>query len=103
MSDVRLSNVAKVTLGSGSGMISIYPNPVGAEGVATVQFNDLTAGDYNLQLVNEKGQLVKQVQLNHPGGNAVYPLVFENNLSKGTYFVRLLVGRKVKTTVKVVY
>ncbi len=67
---------------------SIYPNP--AANKATAHFNLTTSGNYSLQILNLKGQVVKmpfRSQFFH-AGNHQYVMEVED-LQQGLYFIRL--------------
>jgi len=73
---------------SGQKGIQIYPNPHQA-GLSpiSVTFNALSAGNYEISLVNINGQLVCKKQIVHPGGDHNYELPVID-LANGIYFVR---------------
>ncbi len=68
--------------------ISVYPNPANS-GVATVTVKDLNTGKYEVSVVNNFGQLVSKVSVDHAGGDLINKIKINNNWKPGLYNVQV--------------
>lgn len=73
--------------------ISVYPNPV-KEGMATISFNKMEAGNYTVSLRNGFGQLVYERKYDHAGGNSSQAFKPGKNLASGPYHLEISNGKK---------
>ena len=69
-------------------LITIYPNPVSNK-VMTVKFEGMKKGNYDLKLLNAKGQTIFIKQVVHLGGTATF-IVNMSNVVSGKYFLEIL-------------
>jgi len=68
--------------------IQVYPNP--AVDFITLSGNDLPTGELTVRILNNNGQIVRSVRLNHSAS----PLTLQiTDLQKGTYFLLIQQGR----------
>lgn len=73
---------------SGDGKISIYPNPT-TNNQFVLQFNDLPAGTYNLQVTDVTGrQLIQQV-FSLSGDQQVQPVRLDASAARGIYLIKV--------------
>ncbi len=75
--------------------LKVYPNP--AQNVLNIHFGETVPGEVALRLVNLQGQMLRQQELQNPGGNWQLDL---SNLPTGLYLLQLqseegLVSRKI--------
>jgi hypothetical protein len=84
---IKYTTVVKVDFGKTTPGVSVYPNPVTDNSFA-VQLKDVEKGSYMLTLVNNLGQTVYQVQLQHRGGNTNIQ-VNTGKLASGLYKIML--------------
>jgi hypothetical protein len=72
----------------GSNKVQVYPNPV-RENVLTVQFNDLTPGNYSLELTDILGRQVMQKKIGIGGEQQTEKININPNAARGIYLVKL--------------
>ncbi len=102
-SDSKLSQVVKVNMGKLPSEIAVYPNPVGEDGLVNISLQNKAAGDYQVSLVNSKGQVVLKQVLNHGGGSSVYNIKLEKYLSHGNYLLHIQSTENNLNIFKIVY
>lgn len=73
---------------TGTGKIQIYPNPV-TNNQFVVQFNQLEAGNYTLQVTDVMGRQVVQRVVNLSGDNQTQNINLDPSASKGIYLVKV--------------
>jgi Secretion system C-terminal sorting domain len=73
---------------SGDGKINIYPNPVTNNQFA-IQFNELKAGGYTVQVTDVMGRQVVQQAVNISGENQVQTIKLSSASAKGVYLVKV--------------
>ncbi len=73
---------------SGDGKINIYPNPV-INNQFVVQFNQLEAGGYTLQVTDVMGRQVVQQAVNISGENHAQTIKLGSASAKGVYLVKV--------------
>lgn len=93
---VKYTNIAKVFAGNIKPEISVYPNPVQA-GQMNLQFVNQPKGRFDLQLVNDAGQVVYKGYAQHPGGNNVQFVDLPSAVRGGLYRLVITSSGKVKT------
>lgn len=93
---VKYTNIAKVFAGNIKPGISVYPNPVEG-GVMNLQFLNKEKGRFDLQLVNDLGQVVFKGYAEHPGGNNVKFVELPATVTSGSYRLVVTGSDKVKT------
>jgi hypothetical protein len=82
--------------------ISIYPNPV-TNNQFTIQFNQLDAGNYTMQLTDVMGRQVMQRSLSINGDNQLQGIKLNSAVSRGVYMIKVTdVNGKVVYSSKVV-
>ncbi len=84
--DVISRNIAP---NSGDGKISIYPNPV-TNNQFVIQFNQLEAGDYKVQVTDVTGRQIVQQAVTVSGENQAQTIKLTSAASKGVYLVNVL-------------
>jgi hypothetical protein len=81
---VRYSNIKLATLeNSGSPKFSVYPNP--SSGIVGIKFDNVSTGNFNIEIYNSQGQVVVQKAVVIGGSSYVGLGV----LKVGSYWVRL--------------
>jgi hypothetical protein len=83
------SQTVKVTIAGKTGSFTIFPNPV-KDGMIGLQMKDVVAGQYNIRLVNQLGQVVDKRILNHSGGNATQSVQLPQNPGDGVYQLEII-------------
>lgn len=73
---------------TGDGKINIYPNPV-TNNQFVIQFNQLDAGTYTIQVTDVTGRQVVQQQVNLGGDNQTQTVKLGSSASKGIYMVKV--------------
>jgi len=73
---------------SGDGKINIYPNPVTNNQFA-IQFNELKAGGYTVQVTDVMGRQIVQQAVNISGENQVQTIKLSPASAKGVYLVKV--------------
>jgi hypothetical protein len=73
---------------SGDGKINIYPNPVTNNQFA-IQFNQLQAGGYTVQVTDVMGRQVVQQAVNISGDNQTQTIKLSPASAKGVYLVKV--------------
>lgn len=87
---------------SGDGKISIYPNPI-TNNQFVIQFNQLEAGGYTVQVTDVMGRQVLQQVVNVGGENQSQAIKISPSASKGIYLVKVMdQGSKIVYNTKVV-
>ena len=92
-SEKNNKNDARVNLNKSTNpkTMIVYPNPV-QNNMVSIQLSLLEKGNYNIQLFNTNGQLLKQLSLVHNGGSLGYNFPLDNNLPAGKYQLKLSGG-----------
>ena len=73
---------------AGPGKAQIYPNPV-TENVFTIQFNEIKAGDYSLELTDIMGRLLLKRKINIGGEQQTEKMTINPGASRGVYLIKL--------------
>lgn len=76
------------TPNSGDGKINIFPNPV-TENKFAIQFNQLEAGKYTVQVTDVAGRQVAQQLVTVSGDNQVQTIQLNPAVTKGIYLVKV--------------
>ncbi len=84
-----LSKVAVVEMEEAKGAISIYPNPIIGKSFM-VNFKELNAGIYDVQIINSLGAVIEKQSIKHNGSTNNYTITLNNIISTGTYIVRVI-------------
>lgn len=74
---------------SGDGKINIYPNPV-TNNQFVIQFNQLEAGYYSVQVTDVAGRQVLQQSVTVGGENQAQTIKLNSSNTKGIYLVKVL-------------
>lgn len=82
--DITYSAIVKVSPLKSTASISVYPNPV-VNGQLGIQFTGQAEGNYTIQLVNAKGQLVYKGTVYVASDNTNETIRLNKTLAKGTY------------------
>jgi hypothetical protein len=80
---------SKLPANTGDGKVSVYPNPV-LNNQFVVQFNQLEAGSYNLQVTDVTGRQALQQTISIGGENQSQLVKLNPSSAKGVYLVKLL-------------
>jgi hypothetical protein len=97
---IKYTSIEKVNFGKVVPVVGVYPNPVRGNSFS-LQLTDVEKGSYGLAIINNLGQTVYRIQLQHAGGSAVIP-VLAGKLAKGLYEIVLsnenerITGRLIK-------
>jgi hypothetical protein len=81
---IQYSQTVKVLNGNKKAGISIYPNPL-QNNTINLQFNNQPAGKYNVQLMNNNGQIVFTTIATVTGNNMAQAIAVPQLLAKGVY------------------
>lgn len=101
--DIKYSEIVKVSRSKAVQSITVYPNPVKEDGMLYVDLQNSDAGKYQLQLLNEAGQVVHNQTLTHNGGSTVYSIQLHQMLSHGNYILKVMKNGKPVKQFKVIY
>ncbi|MBS1653626.1 MAG: T9SS type A sorting domain-containing protein [Bacteroidetes bacterium] len=85
------SVIVKVYTGkatAGSSMY-VYPNPVKASAGVSVQFNELSKGNYQVQLFDASGKQVYRQSMSHSGGAITQSIVLPSSVKPGLYVIQV--------------
>jgi hypothetical protein len=86
----------------GDNRINIYPNPV-TNNHFTIEFNDLSAGSYTLQVTDVMGRQIMQQSINISGDKQLQNIKLTPAASKGVYLVKVTnAGSKAVFSTKIV-
>jgi Secretion system C-terminal sorting domain len=85
---VLYSNIMKVSMGSATRDIVIYPNPV-VNGIVNLQLINQPKGKYAVRIINNSGQLMQATELHHEQGSASQTILIDPKLVKGTYNIEI--------------
>lgn len=98
------SKVVRVLVGNNisNAKITIYPNPI-KDGVINLQFENQTAGIYQLRLLNTVGQVILNKTISHAGGNSSELLQLNSTITKGIYHLEIYKGSERILSEKIVY
>jgi hypothetical protein len=96
--EIKYSEVVRVSLGTKSGGLSVYPNPV-RNNTISVQMNNSPAGKYSFCLTNAFGQVFYSGTLQLTGGFNKNDIKLTSKLSPQVYYL-LLNGPDNKTSVQ---
>lgn len=78
------SKIVKVITGEAKNNITVYPNPITGS-TTNLQFENIPAGKYSLQLFNADGKMIWQKSIDHQSAAATYQVQLGSGLSKGIY------------------
>lgn len=84
----KYSTIAVVNRAKGGSGIQVYPTIVKGT-LFSLQLNNMTAGNYKLNLHSVTGQLVMSRVLNHGGGSSTQTITLPATIQKGVYKVSL--------------
>lgn len=73
---------------SGDGKVSIYPNPV-SNNQFVIQFNELEAGNYSIQVTDVMGRQVVQQSVSLSGDNHAQVIRLNPSAAKGIYLIKV--------------
>ena len=81
--------VNKITLNTGDGKVSVYPNPV-INNQFVIQFNQLAAGNYTVQVTDVTGRQAVQQAISLNSENQSQTIRLNPSASRGVYLVKVL-------------
>jgi len=73
---------------SGDGKITIFPNPI-TNNQFVIQFTDLSAGNYTVQVTDVMGRQVVQQMINLSGENQTQTIKLNPSAARGVYLVKV--------------
>ena len=82
------STTVKVLYEDSKSGISIFPNPV-VDDMVTLQFNNMKKGTYDINVINNLGEVIGRTSYIHPGGFYAKTINLPANLSNGVYRVNI--------------
>ena len=82
--EVQYSAIVKVAGSKTNPTITVYPNPVTGKQLQ-VRFNDVQAGNYQLNLLNAAGQLIYRGVVNVTTGTFAKAIQLSNDVAAGRY------------------
>jgi hypothetical protein len=94
------SNVALVKIGGKQSSISVYPNPV-VGNTMNLQMQNVAKGDYAVQMINESGRVVYQINIQQAGGSGAQSIKLPSAMSSGNYVMKVVDEKGVVFTQKV--
>jgi hypothetical protein len=77
-----------IPVNTGDGKVNIYPNPV-TNNQFTIQFNELKAGSYMVQVTDVMGRQVLQQNVSLSGDNQSQLVRMDRNAARGMYLVKV--------------
>ncbi len=84
----QYTRIVKVTAAAVNSEVQIYPNPV-KSGAIGLRFTNMAAGVYTCIITNNKGEMVYQTSMKHPGGNAGLTLKPSHYMAAGNYYLNM--------------
>jgi hypothetical protein len=91
------STIVKAMLPAAHASISIYPNPV-TGAVVKLHFTNQPAGEYQVRIVNNSGQVITKAILNHRGSSSVQNVTVPAHLPPGMYTAEVIsAGRTINS------
>lgn len=93
----------KVSMEKQASLVSVFPNPVGEDGMLHVSLSNKAAGIYQVSIVNNEGKQVLNRLVNHGGGSSVYSILMKGFIAHGNYLVKITGDDNVKSVFKIVY
>jgi hypothetical protein len=94
-SNIKSSVILKISSGKMNKEISVYPNPVQNKTV-TLHSNNISAGNYSVQVVDANGQQVFLKTMNLQAGSLSQSLELPAGTRPGTYMLKI-VGAEIKS------
>lgn len=86
---VQFSSIVKVAAKKQGAFISIYPNPVAADGLVQLRFGNQAPGNYRLQLSNAAGQILYNSTVNVAAAVQAESLQLPTRMAAGNYQLRI--------------
>jgi hypothetical protein len=84
---VKYSTIIKLDRSTGDISIKAFPNPV-RNGLVNLQFTNVQAGRYGVELYSMAGQVIMRKYITHPGTSAAITLQLPS-VSNGSYVLRI--------------
>jgi hypothetical protein len=72
-----------------AGNATLYPNPITKGSNASLRFNNMDKGSYEVAVYNLNGQRLSSHTIQYDGGNTVYPLLLDPSWTYGIYTLRI--------------
>lgn len=86
---VSYSSVSVINKNVSVKSFGIYPNPVRNNSI-NLKFDNISSGNYVLNIYNSIGQKVTSKQISHNASDATYNIILDNSVASGLYKVSLL-------------
>ena len=86
---IKYSTIVKVAIDKTAGGITIYPNPV-KNNTIILQFNNQKAGAYQIQLINNTGQVMYKNTIQNNGGSSTGSINLPARLAAGIYQLEII-------------
>jgi hypothetical protein len=83
-------------------LIAIFPNPV-KEGIIGLEFTNMPVGKYNVQMIDNIGQIMLRDEINHTAGSSFESIRFNPNIAKGIYHLEVTGPGEYKNDIKLQY
>lgn len=83
------SNIVKVAGANAASSVSVYPNPA-IGGRVQISFTNKPAGNYNIQLINNMGQVLYSSRTTTPSTNCVTTINLNPRVIAGIYQLRIV-------------
>ncbi|UAY50709.1 hypothetical protein [Ferruginibacter albus] len=99
---VEYSQVMNISIGIQAPDIAIYPNPVSGNSIG-LKFTNMPSGKYQVNVINQLGQIVLTDNITHAGGNATQTVPVNKNITKGLYRLEIIKANNIKTNINFVY
>jgi hypothetical protein len=100
--EVRCSEVVKVFIGTGKQEITVYPNPI-INSTINLELVNQPAGTYKIKLLNNMGQQVLVINIEHAEGSSAELISIEQELSKGVYHLQVIKPNDEMITNELIY
>ena len=86
--EVSYTAIVSVNISGGKPAITVQPNPVQNK-IANLQFNNISAGKYQVHLYNAIGQKIYSKVIDHNGGSAAQQLNLPSSVIAGNYICKV--------------
>jgi hypothetical protein len=100
--DIRYSRVVKVVFDI-KPEITMYPNPVGSNGIIHLSFKDIAKGLYFVKIIDLLGQTIAVQTIDHDGLNLDYLIPLSNKIAHGNYKIELTNSENQKRVLEFLY
>ena len=85
----RFSNTIQLKRNSTDANFVLFPIPINSSEQLNLKINNLSSGNYAVEMINTLGKSVYKEMIKHNGGNAVYPILNKRPLQAGAFTIIL--------------